>query len=48
VEIAGEANAEATADAVISPPSARVATVVVTAREDIEMSREARRALGAN
>jgi acetate kinase len=47
VEISGEANAAATGDAVISPPSARVATVVVTAREDVEMAREARRALRA-
>ena len=36
------ANAAAAGDAVISAPGARVRTAVLTAREDLEMAREAR------
>jgi acetate kinase len=38
----------ATADAIISSDGAATATLVITAREDVEMARQARRALGAS
>jgi acetate kinase len=37
---------QATSDADVSAPGARVRTVVVTAAEDLEVSREVRRVLG--
>jgi acetate kinase len=40
------ANAAATSDAVISPPSSPIKTVVITAREDLAVLREVRRVLG--
>jgi len=36
------ANASARHDTIISPPGAAVATVVVTAREDLEIARQVR------
>jgi acetate kinase len=39
-------NGAATADADISAPSASVRTLVITAREDIEIARQVRAALG--
>ena len=46
MELDPAANDSATADAVISAPGTRVAVVVVTAREDLEIVRQVRSALG--
>jgi acetate kinase len=46
VRIDGEANRAATADASIAPPDSPVRVGVVTAREDVEMAKEARQVLG--
>ena len=43
----GPRNQSATGDADISAPGARVATVVVTAREDLEVARQVRAVLGS-
>jgi acetate kinase len=45
VRIDGDANAAATPDAEISAPGARVRTLVIRAREDLEMARQVRAAL---
>ena len=45
VELDPSANAATTADALVSPPGARTAAVVVTAREDLEIARQVRAAL---
>jgi acetate kinase len=47
VELDAAANAATTADALVSPPGARVATLVVTAREDLEIARQVRAAARA-
>jgi acetate kinase len=46
VELDPGANARATADADVGAPDAAVRTLVVTAREDLEVAREVRRVLG--
>jgi acetate kinase len=46
VEIDGEANAGATPDADVSAPGAVVRTLVIAAREDLEIARQVREALG--
>ena len=46
VELEPAANDSTTSDAVISPAGAQVATVVVTAREDLEIARQVRSVLG--
>ncbi|HVW48667.1 MAG TPA: acetate/propionate family kinase [Solirubrobacterales bacterium] len=45
VELDPAANARGTADSVLSPPGAAAATILVAAREDVEMARQARAAL---
>ena len=45
VEISAELNAQANADADISAPDAHVKTLVIRAREDVEVAREVRRVL---
>jgi acetate kinase len=45
VEIDAATNATVLGDAIVSPVSAAVATVVVSAREDLEIARQARAAL---
>jgi acetate kinase len=45
VEIDPKADAEAVPDAQVSPPGARVRTLVIEAREDLEMARDVRLAL---
>jgi acetate kinase len=47
VELDPAVNAATTADAVVSPRAARAAAVVVTAREDLEIARQVRAAIGA-
>jgi acetate kinase len=47
IEVGQEANADAASDADVSPAAARVRTVVVRAREDLEMAREVRDVLAA-
>ncbi|MDR0358362.1 MAG: acetate/propionate family kinase [bacterium] len=47
VDVDGEANASAAPDADVSAPGARVRTLVIVAREDLEIARQVREALGA-
>jgi acetate kinase len=47
VAVAGDLNRTTTADADISAPGAAVRTVVVTAREDLEIRRQVRSVLGS-
>jgi acetate kinase len=42
VEVDPSANHAAAEDAVISPPGARVTTLVIRAREDLEIARQVR------
>jgi acetate kinase len=48
IEVDEEANDAAAPDAEVSAATARVRTVVVEAREDLEMAREVRRVIGAD
>jgi acetate kinase len=48
VDLDPDLNSSARADAVISPPDAAAGTVVVTAREDVEIARGVRSALAAS
>jgi acetate kinase len=47
VDVDVEANAAAQRDAEVTAPGARVRTLVITAREDLEIARQARLALGS-
>ena len=47
VDVDAEANASAVPDADVSAPGARVRTLVIAAREDLEIARQVREALGA-
>jgi acetate kinase len=48
VELDAEANAHAAADAEIGAPGAPARTLVVTAREDLEVARQVRARLAAH
>jgi acetate kinase len=48
VALDAASNAGAAGDADITAPGARVRTAVVSAREEVEMAREARRVLGGD